>query len=64
MARSGDGVLADLGSHMLDLLDFWFNEKPGDVKLVFAKQHENKAPDHVVFTCEFGRKIIEVELVF
>ena len=58
----GDGVLADLGSHMLDLLDFWFNEKPGDVKLVFAKQHENKAPDHVVFTCEFGRKIIEVEL--
>ncbi len=46
----GAGVLPDLGSHLLDTLNFWFNIQPEDFSIVSSHCFENRAPDHVVCT--------------
>lgn len=44
----GDGVLPDLGSHLLDTCNFWFGSSIKEFSLNSAHCFENKAPDHVV----------------
>ena len=44
----GAGVLPDLGSHLLDTINFWFGGMPTDWRVVSARCFENRAPDHVV----------------
>lgn len=44
----GTGVLADLGSHLLDTVHFWFSKQPSYLDVVSINHFENKAPDHVV----------------
>ena len=58
----GDGVLSDLGSHLLDLCRFWFGTDLGDFKMVSANNFENKAPDHVIISSEENRPRIELEM--
>jgi predicted dehydrogenase len=43
------GVLADLGSHLLDLLDFLFGELRDDITSWNLNRFENQAFDHVTF---------------
>jgi len=45
----GLGVLADLGSHLLDLSLFLFGQREGDVEPWSLNRFENRALDHVVF---------------
>ena len=45
---AGSGVLADLGSHLLDTVRFWFGDVGDDFRLVTASRFENRAPDHVL----------------
>lgn len=45
----GMGVLSDLGSHMLDMALFLFEDRGLDFKLWRCSRFENKAPDHVIF---------------
>lgn len=42
------GVLLDLGSHLLDLIDYWFGDHDNHYQCIDAQCHENNAPDHVV----------------
>jgi scyllo-inositol 2-dehydrogenase (NADP+) len=58
----GDGVLSDLGSHLLDTLDFWFGGVADGFRVVSANRFENRAPDHVVVACEKGLPRIELEM--
>ena len=44
----GIGVLADLGSHLLDTSNFWFSQQPVNFDIVAMNHFENKAPDHAV----------------
>jgi len=44
----GAGVLPDLGSHLLDTVNFWFGDFRTDWRVVSARCFENRAPDHVV----------------
>lgn len=44
----GLGVLADLGSHLLDTIHFWFAKQPIQFEIVAINHFENKAPDHAV----------------
>jgi len=44
---SGMGVLTDLGSHLLDTYNYWFNKRD-NFKLITKNYFENKAPDHVI----------------
>lgn len=58
---TGDGVLGDLGSHLLDIVRFWFDEVADNFRIVSAGRFENRAPDHVVIAAE-GRPQIELEM--
>lgn len=58
---TGDGVLGDLGSHLLDTVRFWFGGVADHFRIVSAERFENRAPDHVVIAAE-GRPQIELEM--
>jgi len=45
---SGTGVLHDLGSHLLDTIDFWFGHLDHQFRVVSARRYENKSFDHVL----------------
>ena len=58
---TGDGVLGDLGSHLLDTVRFWFGDVADNFRIVSAERFENRAPDHMVIAAE-GRPQIELEM--
>jgi len=58
----GSGVLHDLGSHLLDTASFWFGGLGDDFDIVFASNHENRAPDHVMFGSSTTRPKLELEM--
>jgi predicted dehydrogenase len=56
----GIGVLADLGSHLLDLTLFLFGETDGRFEPWSLNRFENRAFDHVLFgSC--GKSVFELE---
>lgn len=58
----GAGVLPDLGSHLLDTVNFWFGIKSESFSIVSSQCFENRAPDHVVFHHQDGIPSIELEM--
>jgi scyllo-inositol 2-dehydrogenase (NADP+) len=58
----GAGVLPDLGSHLLDTARFWFGDLGVDFRLVSVNRFENRAPDHVVVSCEASEPRLELEM--
>ncbi|MEA2871410.1 MAG: scyllo-inositol 2-dehydrogenase [Hyphomicrobiales bacterium] len=58
----GAGVLPDLCSHLLDTARFWFGELGEDFRLVSVNCFENRAPDHVVVSCEASEPRLELEM--
>lgn len=58
----GDGVLPDLGSHLLDTCRFWFGNELGEFKLSAAHNFENLAPDHIIISSEENQPRIELEM--
>jgi predicted dehydrogenase len=56
----GHGVLADLGSHLLDTIAFLFGTVPTAPRLYAAHRFENRAPDHVHFGFE-GTPAVDCE---
>lgn len=56
----GAGVLADLGSHLLDTALFWFGSLPGPFVLWSANRFENRAFDHIAFGSP-GAPVLEME---
>jgi len=58
----GSGVLPDLGSHLLDTASFWFGDLGMDFSVVSASNHENLAPDHVIFASNTTRPKLEMEM--
>ena len=59
---TGSGVLADIGSHLLDTVRFWFDDVGDDFRLVTASRFENRAPDHAVFVAANGWPRLELEV--
>ncbi|MCX6222387.1 MAG: Gfo/Idh/MocA family oxidoreductase [Bacteroidia bacterium] len=58
----GDGVLPDLGSHLLDTCRFWFGNDLGKFKLTAAHRFENLASDHIIISSEKNLPRIELEM--
>lgn len=58
----GAGVLPDLGSHLLDTVQFWFGQPDEDFRVISASRFENRAPDHVVIGSEKSCPKIELEM--
>jgi scyllo-inositol 2-dehydrogenase (NADP+) len=57
------GVLADLGSHLLDTALFWFGALPGPFEIWSVNRFENCAFDHVLFGTR-GPLTLEMEATF
>jgi predicted dehydrogenase len=58
----GAGVLPDLGSHLLDTVNFWFGEMATDFDVQFSRCFENRAPDHVVIGSKKTIPQLELEM--
>lgn len=54
----GAGVLPDLGSHLLDTLEFWFEKEIGGFNIISATKNENRSFDNVVFGKKTSPSII------
>jgi predicted dehydrogenase len=46
---TGLGVISDLGSHLLDMIDFWWGLDSRAITFVEAQGIENRAPDYSMF---------------
>ena len=57
----GSGVLRDLGSHLLDTVEFWLGRPRGRFRVRDAHRFENRAFDHLTLACE-GPPAIELEM--
>ena len=57
----GGGVLADLGSHLLDMALFLFGRNEGKFEMWSANRFENRAFDHALFG-RTGRPTLEFEV--
>ena len=70
LVRNGAGVMRSecfcliLGSPLLDKAAFWFGDLGEDFSVVSAHNHENFAPDHVIFTSNTSRPSLEMEIIF
>ncbi len=58
---SGMGVLTDLGSHLLDTYNYWFNKRD-NFKLITKNHFENKSPDHVIMMSKKKNPFIQFEM--
>jgi scyllo-inositol 2-dehydrogenase (NADP+) len=58
----GAGVLPDLGSHLLDTVQFWFGAIADDFRIVSSRSFENRAPDHVVLASRGSKPQLELEM--
>jgi predicted dehydrogenase len=58
----GAGVLPDLGSHLLDTVNFWFGGMPLDFEVLSARCFENRAPDHVIVGSRKIKPQLELEM--
>ena len=58
----GDGVLPDLGSHLLDTCRFWFGNNLDSFSLASYHRFENRAPDHVLVRSENSLPRINLEM--
>ncbi len=56
------GVISDLGSHLLDSIDFFLNIRPNNFNLVSKNYLENKSPDHAVFLHKTKSTLIHLEV--
>ena len=59
---NGDGVLSDIGSHLLDLCIYWFPRKKINFKAIKLMKNENKSFDHVILGSENENPYIEIEM--
>lgn len=61
---TGSGVSLDLGSHLFDLLDYFFEDKKFEFKSVALDRFENRAPDHVILVSKDSIPRIQIEVSF
>lgn len=57
----GAGVLPDLGSHLLDTVNFWTGEQRTNFVVQTANRFENRAFDHVTVASQ-GRPLLQLEM--
>lgn len=58
----GAGVLPDLSSHLLDIMDFWFAERNDHYRVSLAQCFENQSLDHVVLVNPDATPQLELEV--
>lgn len=56
------GVLQDLGSHLLDTVDFWFKRGTLTHGKVHLLNNENESPDHVIASFRMNKILFNLEI--
>ena len=56
------GVITDIGSHLLDITNFWFNNKFQNYKLVQSSKFENKSYDHAIIFGANKKSFLNLEM--
>lgn len=51
------GVVSDIGSHLIDLIEFWFGRNLNQLKLNYANKFENKCYDYASISGKFLKNI-------
>lgn len=59
---SGQGVIHDLGSHLLDTVNFWFQDTSIKFERIATHNFENKASDHAVYHSLTKTPYIQLEM--
>lgn len=61
--NKGDGVISDLGSHLLDIISFLFPKKKINYKITYKNKYETKSFDHAaIFSEKKNNKDINIFL--
>lgn len=58
---TGSGVVADLGSHLLDTIHFWLGVPDAPFAVTTINRFENRSPDHAVLTST-GNVVLQLEM--
>ena len=58
---TGSGIINDLGTHLVDIIDFWLKKKIS-YKLVVKDNFENKSPDHAILISKTKRPLVKLEM--
>ena len=56
------GVLQDLGSHLLDTVDYWFGHSSLSQVIANVSNLENSAPDHVITSFKMRKILFNLEM--
>ena len=56
------GVLTDLGSHLLDTIKFWWHDVSAKFEIHSSNCFENRSPDHVIIGSKESKPKIELEM--
>lgn len=57
----GSGVINDLGTHLVDIINFWFKKKIS-YKIVTRNNFENNSPDHAMLVSRTNYPLIKLEM--
>ena len=57
----GLGIIQDLGPHLMDTIQFWFNQKLS-FKIIFKNKFENRSPDHAILFSKKNNFFVKLEM--
>ena len=58
------GIITDLGSHLIDICLFLFNQPIKNIKLLKSNRFENRSPDHAIIIFEIGSIKVLIEMTY
>lgn len=58
----GLGVISDLGSHLLDLCNYWFNIKGENIDYINCSKFENRSPDYAKLIFKQKNILFDLEM--
>ena len=59
---TGNGVISDIGSHLIDILLFWFELKKIRFNVIKSLKNENLSPDHAIIISKLSNPSLILEM--
>ena len=59
-----NGILFDLGSHLIDILLFLFKENPKNIEVISKNKFENKFDDYIIFKIKLKKLSVFCEMTY
>ena len=62
--KDSTGVITDLGSHLLDICNYWFGQNIGDFRLSSFNHFETRTVDHAILINDYKKLKIHLEMTY